>query len=295
MNFVRGFARGTDLNDTSRPLTEAELRAAAPSVFQTEAHESRSERFQPIPTFEVVRALEKEGFFVVGARQSVTRDPGKADFTKHLLRLRKLDQLDKLLVNGAAFEVLLKNANDGTSAYDLLAGFWRFICGNGLMVGDKLADVKVRHSGDVAHKVVDGTYSVLDQSQRLLEAPERFGSVELSRDEQQAFANAAHVLRFGEPDAENPSPYEPKQLLKVRRPEDTKSDLWTVFNRVQENAIKGGLQGIRVNEDTGQTRRTTTRQIKGIDQDVKLNRALWFLTEQMAQLKGAGDSTQIAA
>lgn len=289
MNFMRGLGRnsiGTNLNDTSRPLTEDELRAAAPSVFATTKHESRSDRFQPIPTFEVVKALEKEGFAVVGARQSVSRDPGKTPFTKHLLRLRKLDQLDKLVNNGTAFEVLLKNANDGTSAYDLLAGFWRFVCGNGLMVGDKLADVKVRHSGDVARKVVDGTYSVLDHSQLLLEAPEKFGEVKLNGDEQLAFANAAHVLRFGEPDGPVQA-IDPLQLLKVRRPEDTGNDLWTVFNRVQENAIKGGLQGVRVNEDTGQTRRVTTRAIKGIDQDVKLNRALWMLADQMAKLKAA--------
>ena len=265
-------------------LTEAELRAAAPSIFAVEAHESRSERFRPIPTFEVIRALENEGFAVVGARQSLTRDPGKADFTKHLLRLRRLGD-EALTRNGTAFEILLKNANDGTSAYDLMAGFWRFICGNGLMVGDKLSDVKVRHSGDVATKVVEGTFEVLDQSQRLLEAPERFSDVRLSADEQMAFANAAHVLRFGEPEAEKPQPIAAEQLLKVRRPEDVQSDLWTVFNRVQENAIRGGLNGQRVNEDTGQVRRVTSRPIKGIDQDVKLNRALWFLTEQMAQLK----------
>jgi hypothetical protein len=35
----------------------------------------------------------------------------------------------------------------------------------------------------------------------------------------------------------------------------------------------------------------TTREIKGIDQDVKLNRALWMLAERMAELKGE----QIAA
>ncbi|WP_210185408.1 hypothetical protein [Rhizobium sp. NFR03] len=28
------------------------------------------------------------------------------------------------------------------------------------------------------------------------------------------------------------------------------------------------------------------REVKGIDQDVKLNRALWTLTQKMAELKG---------
>jgi hypothetical protein len=34
-------------------------------------------------------------------------------------------------------------------------------------------------------------------------------------------------------------------------------------------------------------RRVTTREVRGIDQDVRLNRALWQLAERMAELKGA--------
>src|SRR6187431_2753685 len=55
--------------DTGRALTESELFKLAPSVFATTAHESRSERFAPIPTIEIVRGLAKEGFGVVGAKQ----------------------------------------------------------------------------------------------------------------------------------------------------------------------------------------------------------------------------------
>jgi hypothetical protein len=70
--------------DTSRELTEMEMRKLAPSIFATSAHESRSERFMPIPTIEVLRGLKDEGFVPVGVKQSASRTPGKADFTKHL-------------------------------------------------------------------------------------------------------------------------------------------------------------------------------------------------------------------
>ena len=33
------------------------------------------------------------------------------------------------------------------------------------------------------------------------------------------------------------------------------------------------------------SRRVSTREVKGIDQDVKLNRAMWQLAEEMARLK----------
>ena len=77
--------------DRARALTEDELRQTAPSVFAATAHDSCSERFRPIPTIEVVRGLAREGLSVVGARQAIVRQEGRENFTKHLLRLRRLD------------------------------------------------------------------------------------------------------------------------------------------------------------------------------------------------------------
>lgn len=283
---------------TARALTEDELHRVAPSVFATSPHESRSERFQPIPTYEIVKALAAEGFHVVGARQSMTRVEGKAPFTKHMLRLRRLDDSTaNLRVGDNVFEMLLKNANDGTSAYDLLAAMWRIRCSNSLVAqGPTVDTVKVRHSGSVEAvrgKVIEGTYRVLQEAERVLAAPADWSSVILSRSEQEILARSAHMLRFGpaaidEETGETIAPsIEPKALLVPRRFTDNGRDLWTTFNIVQENAIKGGLQGKSVNPDTGQTRRVTTRQIKGIDQDTNLNRALWALGEEMKRLKTA--------
>jgi hypothetical protein len=65
----------------------------------------------------------------------------------------------------------------------------------------------------------------------------------------------------------------------------TADDLWTAFNRVQENAIRGGLQAWS-RDAHNRSRRIRSREVTGIDQDVKLNRALWLLGERMATLKG---------
>jgi hypothetical protein len=67
--------------DAARALSEDEMRRSAPSIFAVSAHESRSERFQPIPTIEVLRALKDEGFMPVGVKQGRTRDACKKDFT----------------------------------------------------------------------------------------------------------------------------------------------------------------------------------------------------------------------
>ena len=69
-------------------------------------------------------------------------------------------------------------------------------------------------------------------------------------------------------------------VLQARRWEDRKGDLWTTFNRIQENLVRGGVSGRGA---TG--RRMTTREVAGVNENVKLNRALWSLADGMAQLK----------
>lgn len=272
-------------DNQARALTEDELRTMAPSIFATTAHESRSERFAPIPTIEVIRGLAKEGFSVVGARQSVARLDDRREFTKHLLRLRRLDDAVKYQVGDTVFEMLLKNANDGTSVYDLLAGLFRICCLNSVVAATAMLDaLKVRHTGDVQQRVIEGTFSVLKSAEIALAAPQDWSKIELKPEERVAFAESAHVLRFADGEGNVATPVKPLQLLEARRADDTKRDLWTTFNVVQENAIKGGLTAWGQNA-AGQRRRSTTREIKGIDQDVKLNKALWMLADKMAKLK----------
>ena len=81
---------------------------------------------------------------------------------------------------------------------------------------------------------------------------------------------------------EGPAPVTSSQLLSPRRVQDYDNDLWTTFNRIQENSIKGGLRG-----RNKQGRRATTRAVGGIDQDVKLNRALWVLAQALRTQQAA--------
>ncbi|WP_312366220.1 DUF932 domain-containing protein [Ensifer sp.] len=270
--------------DTGRALTEDEMRGFAPSIFATSAHESRSERFKPIPTIEILRGLVKEGFVPVGARQSVSRTEGKANFTKHLIRLRRLDDGNVYRVGDTVCEILLKNANDGTSAYELLAGLFRVCCLNSLVAQTGTIDaIKVRHSGDVQGKVVEGTYRVLGEAERTLAAPQDWSNLKMGREAREVLAEAAHLVRFGDADGVVMNPIRPEQLLAPRRIEDRGEDLWTVWNVVQENSIKGGLRGVK-RDEFGRSRRSTSRPINGIDQDIKLNKALWLIGERMATL-----------
>ena len=266
-------------------LSDDRLRQVAPSIFATEAHESRSDRFAPVPTIDVLNGLRREGFEAVMAGQSKSRDPGRRDFTKHMLRLRHRSE-DALVVGSEVFEVVLINANDGTSAYKMMPGVFRLVCLNGLMCGDTYDEVKVRHSGNAIDEVIEGAFRVLDERAKVTGQVGAFKSIAMSPEERVVMADAAHLLRFPDRD-EKPIGVKPLQLLDARRVDDQTRDLWTTMNVLQENMIRGGQSGW-VRDANNRKRRQSTREINGIDQNRILNRALWTLTEKMAELKRAG-------
>ena len=55
------FARNTRVLREDAPLSEDQIRGAAPSVFAEGKHASRSERYTYILTIDVLRGLRKEG------------------------------------------------------------------------------------------------------------------------------------------------------------------------------------------------------------------------------------------
>jgi len=124
--------------------------------------------------------------------------------------------------------------------------------------------------------VLEASYRVIDNVPRIQQEVKELKDIELTKNEQQLFAESALQLKY-----HDNSTIQPAQLLQPRRYDDQKPDLWTTFNRVQENLIeKGGLRG-----RTATMRRTRTRPIKGIDENVKLNKALWTLAEGMKAIK----------
>jgi hypothetical protein len=266
------FKHVTGLVRSDNPLSDDQILRAAPSVFAESAHESRSSRYTYIPTIEVINGLRREGFEPFMACQARTRTEGKEAYTKHMLRFRHRGQ-----INGAeANEIILVNSHDGTSSYQMLAGCFRFVCHNGLICGETLEDFRVRHSGNVVGNVIEGAYRVLDEFEQVDASKELMQGIQLRPEHQQAFSRAALQLRY---DPEENVPVEPEQLNRVRRAEDRGADLWRTFNRVQENLIRGGLPGRNANGG-----RMTTREVKGVSENVRLNRALWTLAEEMARL-----------
>jgi len=257
------------------PLTDEQIMRYAPSIFATDPHESRSAAYTYIPTSVVLEKLRKEGFSPFMACQARCRDEGKREFTKHMMRLRHASQIESAEAN----EIVLLNSHDGTSSYQMLSGVFRFVCSNGMVWGDTQNDIRIRHKGNVVDNVIEGAFRVLEDFELVTASVDDMKSLSLNGGEQQAFARAALELKY---DSEaGPLPVTESQVLQPRRRADAAGDLWTTFNRVQENMVRGGLPA---RTTTGRVR--ATREVTGIDQNVKLNRALWVLAEEMKRIKG---------
>jgi hypothetical protein len=77
-------------------------------------------------------------------------------------------------------------------------------------------------------------------------------------------------IRFGENGAE----VDINELLKPVRKEDEGSDLWTIFNVIQEKMVRGNFK-----YKTLKGRNKTARSIKNFNRDLQLNEQLYELAE----------------
>lgn len=253
-------------------LSDDQIRAVAPSIFAVEPHVSRSERYAYIPTSAVLEKLRVEGFQPFMVAQSRTRSVDRREFTRHMIRMRHASNITS---SEAAHEIVLLNSHDGTSSYQILSGMFRFVCANGMVCGDVEQDIRIRHKGNITDDVLNGMFTVLGQQNKLDQDIDAMRTIELSLPEQMILADEAINLRFGDAGRITTD-----QALTARRFDDRGNSLWNTFNRVQENLIRGGMDGRTA---TGKVR--AVRAVTGMDQDTKLNRALWSLSQRMAELK----------
>lgn len=245
----------------------------APAVFASHQFERTSENYVFISTAELVDALREAGFIAVDARQRRSRGE-RLGYARHMIRFQPAEH--SLRIADCMPEIILINSHDATSAWELRGGLYRSVCCNGLIVAlSELAVIRVPHRGNVIASVVDGARRITEQLGGIGHIIERMVATELDQDAQRAFAQKALELRYRRKET---FPFDAERLLEARRDADRSNTLWTVYNKVQENIICGGILG-----RTRAGRKITSRRIRAIGEDVRLNVALW--QEAMALIR----------
>ena len=257
-------------------LTNDEIMQVAPSVFARQPYEKCSDKYIYIPTYEILEALEKEGFLPYSVWQSRTRIEDKRNYTKHMIKFRQEGSIYNKK-GDTIMEFSLLNSHDTSSANIMEYNALRCVCNNGMVIGDNtLQNTRIMHKGDVKINIVENAYNMVKNFGKVTEAIDTFKSIQLNKDEQEIFAHSALLVRYGDDE----KPVSEQQLLTARRNEDKENTLYNTYNRIQENISKGGLS-----TKTKNGNRTSTRAINSIDNYNRYNKALWNLTVEMAKIK----------
>ena len=270
-----------------KPLTNEQLKAKAPSLFQDQPYHEVSSKYHFIPTIEIIEQLRAENWYPVSVNQSGVRDLSKNGFQQHYVRFQHFSDL--INPNANVVELLLFNSHDRSMSFSISAGVYRYICSNGLIIADSVFDsYKIKHLGERKNDVIDAVNKITQIKPKLLEKISKFESITLNQNEKESFLQSALPLRFeNHLELDNPN-----ELLTPLRVEDKNDDLYTVLNILQENFLSSKVSGY--NKETN--RRFTSKQITFISKDVEINKGLWDIAERIASIKNDSyESPLIAA
>jgi len=254
-------------------LSNDQLIERASSIGATKPKAGVSDKYSFIPTIDAVNFLRDAGWVPIEAKQGRPRDTKRWGFQQHVVKFTQ-PQFD---LGDRRTELNLYNSHDAGSSYILSGGIYRLVCANGMVVGSNLAEYRHRHMGFDADLFIESAKFVANNMTKVQERVQDWEAIELTPNEQGIFAEAAHGILYE--GIEKPS-IKSEQLLISRRPEDSADNLWTTFNRIQENVIKGGIRGV-----SASGRSSKTRGITNIKRDKMLNQSMWSMAEHIAEVK----------
>lgn len=255
---------------TIKPLTRDQLRTTAPSLFTERAAASTSSRYVMSSMLDVIDTLEQCGWLPVKASEQRTVKTEREGFQRHQVRFARALDLNTTGLAELRPEIVVNNAHDGTAAFSLDAGLYRLVCANGLTLADsKFETVRIRHSDAKPDVFAQTAVQIADKVPEMLEVPRRWAECKLSSAAQLDMARKAQLLRW--PEGSAMSTFDTGRLLRPSRNTDAGDDLWRVFNRLQENIVRGGIQG------TVAGARAKVRPLTGLHASQAFNKGLWAL------------------
>jgi hypothetical protein len=257
-------------------ISDEELRRVVPSIFASQPIEGVSDKYIFLPTSSILQGMRENGWVPVRAEEQSVRTEARRGFQKHLIRFARTEHLQTWEKNQVRPEVVLLNSHDKSSAYQLHCGLFRLVCLNGMVVADATFErISIKHSGFNPDSVIEASFKVLGAVPDIMNKVQLFQDRILTDAERLALATGAATYRWEDLAK---APINPSMLLNPRRYGDEAKDLWTTFNTVQENIIRGGQRDYSRRRPDGR-RMPKSRAINGIDEDMKLNKALWQMAE----------------
>ena len=185
-----------------------------------------------IPTIDVVQKLQNEGWLINGVDEQ--RNKKSRKITNNYVQMTHPDFAvkNKQGKDEAYSSITISNSCSGNQPLSMGLGAYRMVCSNGHIRFDENAEhEKIKHT-EINYRDLDRfVHSMNGKAQKLITELNMWKQQDMTLEQMRNLAYNAAKLRFDETD-EN---FKPIDLLRVNRVEDEGNDVWTVFNRIQEN------------------------------------------------------------
>ena len=209
-----------------------------------------------IPTLDLVTKLQDEGWHLKG----VAEQRGKnRKITNNYIQMQHPDFAvqNKQGKNEAFTSITLSNSSSGAQPLQMSLGMFRQICSNGAVTFDQHAESQNIKHIEINYRDLDRFVNAMNSKAiKLLDEVNEMKHRGLSIEDIRKLAGAAASLRYN-----NLDEIDIDDLFAVNRVEDESNDLWTVFNRIQENL---------------------THDITNMKEDIRLNQQLFTLAGTFA-------------
>ena len=267
------------MNNTSRiiPLTEAQIRQAAPQAYAPAPKPGLSSRYTFLPTSRIIADMDRLGWKVgqaFGSNRS--RSAINREFGNHVIKFFHPDIFlrDQNSQVESYIHIVMMNNHNGLGRYKFDIGIYRLVCSNGLVIKDKdFGSFDIRHSGYSFEQLQETLNTVVERLPDMVGRINQYNSISLTPVQQYDFAKKAIALRSTSDRV--PTQEELQDFLTPRRPEDEGDSLWVLLNRVQESIMKGGYY---LANSKGKLRKA--KSIRNLKKDLELNQQVWELAMQ---------------
>ena len=263
----------------TKVLTRQEIKTLAPSIYTDKGSPTTSDKYAHISTDQVITDMELLGWGVVDVKQVKARKSDTVGYQKHLVVFRNPEITIISEDKDDVFpQILLTNSHDGKNAFTFKAGLFRLVCENGLIISSQeFSDMKIRHYGYSFEELQDTIKNIVEKLPLTVDALNKFKQIQLGQEQALEFAKRSLTARFSDEELLNIK-IDLDELLKPTRVEDKGSDLWSVFNVVQEKLVHGMFDyqyGVKNRK---------ARKIKNFKQDMVVNEKLYELALEYAQV-----------
>jgi len=263
-----------------KTLTIDEAVILVPAIAARQPITKVSDKYQFVSTQEILEQVQEKGWKITNATSQ-----GQSLHAQHRITLVHENSIRDIANNNnqeGMLRVELFNSHNRTKRLTFAIGYFRLVCSNGLIVASGPAEtVRAKHTISNAKDqnfkegLVERIEQLTNKFPTIIQKVEDLKNRQMSEQEQFNYASYAINGRYS---------YRPKlpkrfenmeestsKILGVRRGEDEGSSAWAVFNRVQENLIRG-VPGF-------------TQPIKSYLDNIRVNLLLW---------KGADATLEVA-